>query len=178
MAKYTETFDEYVENGGVLPSSSFALIEDFEDLFKERFCALEIGYETEALFALKLDYKARVVMPLYADRIAAVVEQITGVKDNPIKWHYEEREYGETHSENETHSDSTELPFDVAAATPSSKGNMNGEATTNAHTDKINFKEGLSVDERIRLIELLNRKAFSLVEACLEEFKPLFMGIY
>jgi len=178
MAKYTETFAEYVEGGGTLPSSSFALIEDFEDLFKERYCASEIGFETESLFALKLDYKARVVMPLYASKIAAVVEQMTGLKDNPTKWRYEEHNYGQQHSENETHSDGTELPYDVASATPSSLANMNGKATTDAHKDTLEFKEGLSVDERLRIIEQINRKAFSLVEACLDEFKPLFMGVY
>ena len=66
MAKYTETLAEYIEGGGVLPSSSFALIEDFEDLFKERYCGSELGFETELLFAMKLDYKARAVMPVYA----------------------------------------------------------------------------------------------------------------
>lgn len=178
MAKYTETFAEYVEGGGALPSSSFALIEDFEDLFKERFCGSEIGFETEALFAIKLDYKARAVMPVYASKIAAVVEQMTGLKNNPTKWRYETRNYGKQHSENKTDGSNTDLPFDAETATPSSLSNLNGSADTDAHTDTLDFKEGLSVDERLRIIEKLNEKAFVLVEACLDEFKPLFMGVY
>lgn len=178
MAKYTETFAEYLEGGGALPSSSFALIDDFEDLFKERFCGSEIGFETEALFAIKLDYKARVVMPVYASKIAAVVEQMTGIKDNPTKWRYETRNYGKQHSENKTDGSNTDLPFDGEESTPTSLSNLNGSADTDAHTDTLDFKEGLSVDERLRIIEKLNEKAFVLVEACLDEFKPLFMGVY
>lgn len=170
MAKYTETFAEYVEGGGALPSSSFALIDDFEDLFKERFCGSEIGFETEALFAIKLDYKARAVMPVYASKIAAVVEQMTGIKDNPIKWRYEERKYGKQHSEGST----TDLPYEQATATPS----MLSAADNDEHTDTLDFQEGLSVDERLRIIDAINKKAFDLVEACLDEFKPLFMGVY
>lgn len=178
MAKYTETFAEYIEGGGALPSSSFALIEDFEDLFKERFCGSEIGFETEALFAIKLDYKARAVMPVYASKIAAVVEQMTGLKNNPTKWRYETHNYGKQHSENKTDGSNTDLPFDATTANPTSLSNLNGSADTDAHTDTLDFKEGLSVDERLRIIEKLNEKAFVLVEACLDEFKPLFMGVY
>lgn len=178
MAKYTETLAEYIDGGGVLPSSSFALIEDFEDLFKERFCGCEIGFETEALFAIKLDYKARVVMPAYAEKIAAVVAQMTGLADNPTKWRYETRVYGKQHSENETNGSNTDLPYEVATATPSSLSKIEGSADSDEHTDTLDFKEGLSVDERLRIIDAINKKAFVLVEACLEEFKPLFMGVY
>lgn len=178
MAKYTELFSEYLERGGVLPSSSFALIEDFEDLFKERYCGSEIGFETEALFAMKLDYKARAVMPVYANKIAAVVEQMTGLKNNPTKWRYETRVYGKQHSETENNGSTTELPIDATTAEPAATNHADGSADTDEHTDTLDFKEGLSVDERLRIIEKLNEKAFVLVEACLDEFKPLFMGVY
>ena len=178
MAKYTETFAEYLEGGGALPSSSFALIEDFEDLFKERFCGCELGFETEALFALKLDYKARAVMPVYAAKIAAVKKQLQALQDNPEKMHHETRNYGKQHSKNKTDGSNTDLPFDAETATPSSLSNLNGSVDTDEHTDSLDFKEGLSVDERLRVIEGLSRKSSSIIEDCLDEFKPLFMGVY
>lgn len=178
MAKYTETLAEYIEGGGVLPTSSFAMIDDFEDLFKETYCASEIGFETEALFALKLDAKARIVIPAYAAKIAAVVQQMTGIADNPTKWRYETRNYGKQHSETKSDGSNTELPYDAATANPSALSEMNGSADADAHTDTLDFKEGLSVDERLRIIEEINKKAFILIEACLAEFKPLFMGVY
>ena len=178
MAKYTETFAEYVEGGGALPSSSFALIDDFEDLFKERFCGSEIGFETEALFAIKLDYKARAVMPVYAERLAIASEQILGLKTSPQKWRYETRNYGKQHSESKNNGSNTDLPFDEDESLPSSLSNMDGSVDADAHTDSVDVKEGLSVDERLRLIEAFNKKAFVIVEACLDEFKPLFMGVY
>lgn len=178
MAKYTETLAEYVEGGGTLPSSSFALIDGFEDLFKEMYCGSEIGFETEALFAIKLDAKAKIVMPSYAAKIAAVVAQLTGIADNPIKWRYETREYGKQHSSSKTDGSNTDLPIDATTAKPSSLSNLNGSADTDAHTDKLDFQEGLSVDERLRIIDALNNKAFVLVDACLDEFRPLFMGVY
>ena len=178
MAKYTETFAEYLEGGGALPSSSFALIEDFEDLFKERFCGCELGFETEALFALKLDYKARAVMPVYAAKIAAVKKQLQALQDNPEKMHHETRNYGKQHSENKTDGSNTELPFDAETATPSSLSNTNGSADADAHTDTAEYKDGLSADERLRVIEGLSRKSSSIIEDCLDEFKPLFMGVY
>lgn len=178
MAKYTETLAEYIEGGGVLPSSSFALIEDFEDLFKERYCGSEIGFETEALFAIKLDAKARLVMPVYADKIATLGGQYTTLKNNPVKWRYETRNYGKQHSENETNGSNTDLPINATTAAPSSTSKLEGHADTDAHTDTLDSKEGLSADESLRIIEAFNKKAFVLVEACLDEFKSLFMGVY
>lgn len=178
MAKYTELFAEYLDNGGALPSASFALIDGFEDLFKERFCGSEIGFETEALFAIKLDLKAQLVMPVYAERLAIAISQITGLKNNPVKVRYETRGYGKRHAESSNDGTNTDLPYDVDTATPSLKTHTEGSADNDAYTDAFTFDEGLSADERLRIIEAMNNKASSIVEACLEEFKPLFMGIY
>ena len=178
MAKYTETFAEYLDNGGVIPSSSFALIEDFEDLFKERYCGSEIGFETEALFALKLDYKARVVMPFYADRVTEYINQMTGLRVSPDKWRFETRKYGKQHSSNKTDGSNTDLPFDATTANPTSLSNLNGSADVDEHTDTLDYKEGLSVDERLRVLDAVNKRINNLLDECLDEFKPLFMGIY
>lgn len=177
MAKYTETFAEYVEDGGALPSSSFALVEDFEDLFKERYCGSEIGFETEALFAIKLDMKARLVMPIYAARIAAVDAAMNKLK-TPSKTRTERRVYGEQHSETGNDGSNTELPIDAATAEPASTTHTEGSADIDEHEDNLTFTDYVTIDENIRIIEQLTASRRGLVEQCLEEFKPLFMGVY
>lgn len=177
MAKYTETLAEYVEGGGTLPSSSFALIEDFEDLFKERFCGSEIGFETETLFALKLDMKARLVMPIYAARLAAVNAAMAKLQ-TPTKERTERREYGKTHSETENDGSNTELPFDAATATPSATSHMEGSADVDDHEDNMTYTDYVTIDENLRIMETLGRQREGVIENCLDEFRPLFMGVY
>lgn len=177
MAKYTELFAEYVEKGGVLPSSSFALIPDFEDLFKEKYCGSEIGFETEALFAIKLDAKARVVMPLYAKKLAAVDAALTKLQA-PTKERTEKRGYGKQHSETENDGRNTDLPLNATTATPSSTTHAEGSADIDYHEDNITFNDFVTIDENLRIIETLNAEARSLIDKCLDEFRPLFMGVY
>lgn len=177
MAKYTETLAEFIEGGGVLPSSSFALVENFEDLFKERYCGSEIGYETEALFALKLDMKARLVMPLYAARIEAVNAAVDKLKA-PTKVRTEKRNYGKQHSETENDGSTTDLPIDAATAEPAATNHAEGSADVDAHEDNHTYTDYVTIDENIKIIEQLNTSRRGLIEQCLEEFKPLFMGVY
>lgn len=177
MAKYTKLLAEYLDDGGVLPSASFALITDFEDLFKERFCGCELGFETEALFALKLDLKARLVMPLYAARISAVDGAISRL-ETPLKKRTETRDYGKQHSETENDGNFTDLPFDATTATPSNKSHSEGSADVDARKDTFTYADYVTMDENMRIIEELSSSREGLVEKCLEEFKPLFMGIY
>ena len=70
MAKYTELFAEYLESGGELPAA-FDEIVGFKDLFIGHFIDKEIGFETEVLFAIKLETNANLVIGVYADSIAA-----------------------------------------------------------------------------------------------------------
>lgn len=183
MAKYTELLAEYLEGGGALPSSSFALIPDFEDLFKERFCGSEIGFETEALFAIKLDMKARVVMPLYAARVAAVDAAVARLQ-TPVKQRTEQRGYGKQHSENTTDGSNTDLPYDYVEGgvnplpTPSSLSHLGGSADVDYHEDNLKFVDYVTIDENIKIIETLSEKRSGIIEKCLDEFKPLFMGVY
>ena len=177
MAKYTETFAEYIEGGGALPSSSFALIPDFEDLFKERYCGNEIGFETEALFAIRLDFKARVIMPEYAARVAAIDAAINKLKV-PVKVRTEKRGYGKQHSETENDVSNTDLPFDAETATPSSISHAEGSADFDYHEDNLTFTDFVTIDENLRIIETLDSNRKGIIERCLEEFKPLFMGVY
>ena len=177
MAKYTELLADYLEGGGALPSSSFALIPDFEDLFKERFCSCEIGFETEALFCLKLDLKARIVMPVYAKRLAAINAAMQKL-EAPLKQRTEQRGYGKQHSETENDGTATDLPYDVDTATPSATTHAEGSADIDYHEDNFTTTDFVTIDENLRILESLGTKRESLIEKCLEEFKPLFMGVY
>ena len=177
MAKYTETFKEYLDNGGALPSASFALISDFEDIFKERYAGSEIGFETELLFALRLDAKARLVMPAYAERVTAINAAILKLQ-NPTKQRTEKRGYGKQHSETTNDGSVTDLPLDEETAMPSSLTHASGSADVDYKEDNFTFADYVTIDENMRIIETLTGKKAIIIEECLEEFETLFMGVY
>ena len=79
--KYTELFTEYIANNGgaenALPSlfdkvPSITIdgeVTTFKDTFILNFCDREIGFETEELFALKLESRAKLVLPFYINKL-------------------------------------------------------------------------------------------------------------
>lgn len=78
---HTELFTQYIANNGgaenALPSLFDKVpnitIDDevttFKDAFILNFCDREIGFETEELFALKLESRAKLVLPFYIDKL-------------------------------------------------------------------------------------------------------------
>ena len=78
---HTELFTQYIANNGgaenALPSLFDKVpsitIEDevttFKDAFILNFCDREIGFETEELFALKLESRAKLVLPFYISKL-------------------------------------------------------------------------------------------------------------
>lgn len=78
---HTELFSEYIANKGgaenALPSLFDKVpnitIDDevttFKDAFILNFCEREIGFETEELFALKLEARAKLVLPFYISKL-------------------------------------------------------------------------------------------------------------
>ena len=78
---HTELFTQYIANNGgaeqALPSLFDKVpsitIEDevttFKDAFILNFCDREIGFETEELFALKLESRAKLVLPFYINKL-------------------------------------------------------------------------------------------------------------
>ena len=80
-AEHTEFFSEYIANNGgaenALPSLFDKVpnitIDDevttFKDAFILNFCDREIGFETEELFALKLEARAKLVLPFYITKL-------------------------------------------------------------------------------------------------------------
>lgn len=78
---HTELFTQYIGNNGgaenALPSLfdkvPNIVIDDevttFKDAFILNFCDREIGFETEELFALKLESRAKLVLPFYVNKL-------------------------------------------------------------------------------------------------------------
>lgn len=78
---HTELLTQYIANNGgaenALPSLFDKVpnitIEDevttFKDAFILNFCEREIGFETEELFALKLEARAKLVLPFYINKL-------------------------------------------------------------------------------------------------------------
>ena len=79
--KNTELFTEYIKNNGgaenALPSlfdkvpnlTTDGEVTTFKDAFILNFCDREIGFETEELFALKLESRAKLVLPFYINKL-------------------------------------------------------------------------------------------------------------
>ena len=82
---HTELFTQYIANNGgaenALPSLFDKVpnitIDDevttFKDAFILNFCEREIGFETEELFALKLEARAKLVLPFYINKLKQLV---------------------------------------------------------------------------------------------------------
>ena len=80
-AEHTEFFTEYIANNGgaenALPSLFDKVpnividneVTTFKDAFILNFCDREIGFETEELFALKLESRAKLVLPFYISKL-------------------------------------------------------------------------------------------------------------
>lgn len=78
---HTELFTQYIANNGGAENALPTLfdkvpnitIDDevttFKDAFILNFCDREIGFETEELFALKLESRAKLVLPFYINKL-------------------------------------------------------------------------------------------------------------
>ena len=173
MAKYTILFADYLERGGACPAS-FSLITGFEDLFKKHYCDKEIGFETELLFAMKLEEYAELYMQLYADKLTRLAAAFN-LFDAGAKVRYTSED--KTFTGGAQHGKTTELPFDSTTAEPSLLNDSDEYVNTDAN-EKEERETGGSLDELQRRLEYVNNKAHSIVKDLLNEFKPLFMGVY
>lgn len=173
MAKYTMLFAEYLERGGACPAS-FSLVQGFEEIFKKHYCDKEIGFETEALFFMKLDEKADIYMQLYADKIQRLASAWLGY-DAPAKVRFTE-EY-KTFDGGAQKAKTTELPFDSETAEASLINDTDAYQNKD-NTARTETESGKTIDEAQKAIEFLNTKVYSLIVELLDVFKPCFMGVY
>ena len=109
---------------------------------------------------MKLDMRAKIVMPVYADKIAIRAAQIAGLKTAPAKMRYEIRVYGAQHSETSNDGKSTELPLDPATTLPSSTTEASGEADVDAKA------VDLRLDDEVLPVVLLVFEAAYAVCVC------------
>ncbi|MBQ0154591.1 MAG: hypothetical protein KBS70_07390 [Bacteroidales bacterium] len=166
MARYTELLSEYLAGEGRELPSSFSLIEGFSDLFIGHYADHEIGFETEDLFALKLEHYADLHLPIYASRINLLNSYILRLED-PEKIRQTIHDMGAVEGLQWV------LPFDSDESDPSAK--TRSEQYQNVDT---NTESGYTPDEILRVIELLNGDVKNLKLRLLEEFKNIFMRIY
>ena len=166
-------FAEYLERGGACPAS-FSEIQGFEDLFKKHYCDKEIGYETEALFFMKLDEKADLFILPYKDKIARLASAWTGY-DSPAKVRYTTED--KTFNGGKQKAKTTELPYDSTTADASLINESDAYENTDA-SERMERETGKTIDEAQRAIEFLNKRVHNLLIDLLNEFKSCFMGVY
>lgn len=174
MAKYTELFGEYLEGGGELPAS-FDEIEGFADKFKQYYCDKEIGFETEELFAIKLNIMAEIVIPEYKRRIDLLTLKWTGA-NNPTKIYYENvvtsNNFGNRKSRR------YDLPFESAPNVTPAEASEEDARQDDGESTTSKSDTGATSDEYIRMLEFLNRGVKLIILDLLKEFKNCFMGVY
>ena len=173
MARYTETLAQYIANGNSLPTE-FAQITGFEDLFKKYYCDHEIGFETETIFALKLEMYADIVIPYYKDKLDRI-NSAWSLWDDPAK------EFTDTENLIFTggaqHGETTDLPINSTSAQPNTM--VDNAQYQNMQTRVINRSEtGATDDEATKRLEFITSKQRLIMFELLKEFKPCFMNIY
>ena len=156
-AKYTKLYADYVKDGGAIPAV-FADIPDFETLFLLQYCDKEIGFETEYLFALKLEAKANIIIPEYKKKIDLLNATYEEAKDP-----HAVSKYGTQTTK------TTELPFDSETA------EANLVNTLEEHT---NEQYGATEEVNMARLDFFNKKVKPLIQTCLDEFDTLFMKVY
>lgn len=169
MARYTELFIEYLNNGHELPTE-FSLIEGFGDLFVSWYMDKEIGFETEELFEAKLSMVAGIVIPLYKARLDRLAQAWLKF-DTPTSVFYESETI--TNQMGAQKTKSTELPIDEDTAEPSMVNDADAYTNTQTRT-----KSNGDLNQIENSISFLNAEARPLVVKLINEFSNLFMKVY
>ena len=166
MASYTEYFYEYIEHGNEMPSVFDGIPslngKTFKEMFKTRFNAYEIGLETETLFKERLQAKADVVIPYYADKISklAGVENVFS-GDRSVVF--------ERHNQNSSYLNTPNIQY-------ISNDNLAGvlkDDTTETHTEMATPKGTTKIEMMQEYLKIEN-----LYNKLLSEFNSLFLFIW
>lgn len=185
MARYTELLAEYLENGGSLPAAfDNVTIGDntLTDIFTAQFAAREIGFETPALFELKLNAYAATLIPELKAGLDAYSGAIAAMND-PTHTHTKsgaiQREYGQRKRnvwDNPTANDGGEV--DLSDAGSQSITIDGGGADTESYQNVTETDAAKSVADGIAVYQALSQPAKNFLEVWLSKFEPLFMQIY
>ena len=166
MASYTEFFYEYLENGNELPSVFDGIPslngKTFKEMFKTHFNAYEIGLETETLFKERLQAKADVVIPFYADKIS----KLAGVENvfvSDINYTHER------HNENSSYLNTPNIQY---VGNDNLAGVLKDDTTEN-HTETMTPKGVTKIEMMKDYLQIEN-----LYVKLLNEFNSLFLFIW
>lgn len=166
MASYTEFFYEYLENGNELPSVFDGIPtlngKSFKEIFRTHFNAFEIGLETETLFKERLQAKADVVIPFYADKISklAGVENVFVSDINYVH---------ERHNENSSYLNTPNIQY---VGNDNLAGVLKDDTTEN-HTETMTPKGVTKIEMMKDYLQIEN-----LYAKLLNEFNSLFLFIW
>ena len=167
MAKYTETLLDYIEAGGTLPAL-FGDITGFPELFVQRFCDYEIGFETPELFAQKLECAAKIHIPYYKKLIDTQSSLISKLSTGYDREHITTTTLGEQDSK------SWAFPFNGTSDINPAARTLSTE-TVNSVSER---STGYTPDELARMIELAESVKRNILEELLDKFKTCFMIIF
>ncbi|MDD7165829.1 MAG: hypothetical protein PUI31_04060 [Clostridia bacterium] len=203
---HTELFTEWIANNGgaenALPAL-FAQVPDitsgtetikFSDTFILHFCDKEIGFETEELFALKLEARARLILPPFIDKIntlakisidtAGEKEEITHSGTDTFTENLNRTTATENLSTNYNLPDSGatgETPVPSYASEQNKNSGTITESGTPSNTTtygkKITTSRTPSKFDTVSLIDKIQNDMFNMWEEIFKRFDCLFMGV-
>lgn len=203
---HTELFTEWIANNGgadnALPTL-FAQVPDitvgtetikFSDTFILHFCDKEIGFETEALFALKLEARARLILPPFIDKINTLskISIDTATEKEEISHSGTDKNTENVDRTTTTENLSTGYNLPDTGATGeepepqyASEQNKNRGTITESGTPsntttygkKITTNRTPSKLETIEIIEKIQTDMFNMWEEIFKKFDCLFMGV-
>lgn len=203
---HTELFTEWITNNGgaenALPAL-FAQVPDitagtetikFSDTFILHFCDKEIGFETEALFALKLEARARLILPPFIEKIntlskisidtAGEKEEIVHSGTDKTTENVNRTTTTENLSTNYNLPDSgatDEEPIPPYASDQNkNRGTITESGTpsnTTTYGKKITTSRTSSKLDTHTLIDQIQRDMFNMWEEIFKRFDCLFMGV-
>ena len=196
--KYTELFTEYIANNGgaenALPSlfdkvpnlTTDGEVTTFKDAFILNFCDREIGFETEELFALKLESRAKLVLPFYINKLKQL-ESIDYI--NAKRSESETREITgnitdggkdtNTRFKGENPLIDTDLTFNVKAVSEQEKNEVGyGKNTNTTGSENVTREFADSGTEARDLYERVLKDTMNVWNEIFKKFDSLFMQVW
>ena len=196
--KYTELFTEYIANNGgaenALPSlfdkvPSITIdgeVTTFKDAFILNFCDREIGFEIEELFALKLESRAKLVLPFYINKLKQL-ESIDYI--NAKRTETENRQINGTTIDGVQESNTrlkgenplidTDLTFNAKAVSEQEKNEVGyGKNTNSTGSENVTREFTDSGIEARDLYERVLKDTMNVWNEIFKKFDSLFMQVW
>lgn len=185
MARYTELFAEWLENGGKMPAVFDNVTvngESLSDIFTAYYAAREIGFETPALFELKFNALAAILisdlqagLQAHSGALAALSDpKSTHTKSGAIQRNYGDRKRNTWEQPTAVAPSTVELT-DTNSNQIIKDGGGTDTETYQAITDTDKVK---GVNEGLLILEALSQEAKNFLQVWLGKFDPLFMQIF